>query len=664
MLLLISILLIALLIILQLKISKISGKSADDSAQDQDSQGVEKIGRGINVELMEPPKESVFQKVLLGNIFNKIGAIAIIFALIFFIKLVSTMIVITPLVKMILSYLCGFAMVGAALNLHKNEKMKNYSEVLMGTGFATLFITTFCGYSLFKIFSPLYTILIGSVLLIATYFIADRMKTYSMIAIGLIGGYLTPFLSGVEAKMVLIFLVFLNMVSLVYTLRNKKIRLLNVFNLIQTVIIMMVYGILGTTDPLYPVLLWAAYIFYDILRDKSSAVDTAVCWINYFVLTIFTLWYAFDDKQTMAIVFCIAAIGYFMLSVLSRFQKTNLFKHYDHCVLVNIWLFIMIEATDLYSIIAWSLIGVVISYLISYHKCEYLKPAMWWYYASTFFAALIFNADNQWVLLAAYKPFINLRTLAFGIPVFSMAASSLIMRKDYAISSNFLRFSAFSVLYLYLLGEMNSLITYYSGNNGMIADIGFARLMIFIILCFVYSLHARLIYQRVGFELFNVMGIIAGVFAFLVLVFSSYFYPKGYMLFLNMRFAAYVIGLASFIAYVKWAKIDAFKYLAIILGFMLVHTESAGVKHLYGGDFQYLISLCWVLYAGIVTVAGIFRRENYLKITGIILSILAVLRILFVDLPTLDLVYKFIVFLALGVVFMLISYLYILKSKQ
>ena len=665
MLVLICLILITLIVVLQIKINKASESLENKDVSDADNETVSVERTACPApEIKVVKNESAFQRIFLGNIFNKIGAIAIIVALIFFIKLVSAMIVITPLTKMILAYVCGLGMVGTALHLHRKDKMKNYSEVLLGTGFAVLFITTFCGYSVFKILTPLYTILTGSLILFATYYIADRMKTYSMIAIGLIGGYLTPFLSGVEASVSLAFLVFLNMISLVYTLRNKKIRFLNIVNLVLTVFIMLGYGIAGTRDVVYPIALWAVYILYDILRDKSSAVDNAVCWINYFVLTVFTLWYSYGNMSMLGILFGVSAIGYFMLSMLSRFQSTNLFRHYDYCVLINLWLYILIIASDMFSVLAWTLIGFLMSYLVTCHKYEYLKPAMWFYYASMFFGALILNLNGEWCLFADYQPVWNYRTLCFGIPVISMFGSAFIMRKDYPVCSNFLKFGAFSILYIYLIGEINSLISYLSDLHIVTGSMAFARLMSVIILGFMYSVHSKYMYVKTNFDLFNVLGIVSAVLSAFILICSSYYYPAGYTLILNLRFAAYVLGILTFIRYAKLSGAAVYKYIAVILGFMLFHSESAGVKHLFGDDFQYVISLCWVLYSGAVTVVGILRNINYLKIMGIILSILTVLRIIFVDLPSVEAIYKLIICLALGVVFMFISYIYTSKTKQ
>ena len=284
---------------------------------------------------------------------------------------------------------------------------------------------------------------------------------------------------------------------------------------------------------------------------------------------------------------------------------------------------------------------------------------------SMFFGALILNVKGQWCLFAGYDPIMNYRTLCFGVPVISLLGSSLLMKKDYAISANFLRFSALSMFYLYLLGEINSLITYFDHScKGVIADMAFARYMTVLMLGFIYSAHSRLIYKATGFELFNILGIVSGIVTFVALVCSSYYYPKGYMIFLNLRFAVYLLGLLTFIAYARWTKMDVYKYLAIFAGFLMIHCESAGVKHVWGDSFQYVISLSWVLYSGIITIIGILKSKNYLTVSGIILSILTVLRIVFVDLPRVDSAYKLIICLALGVVFMFISYLYTAKNKQ
>ena len=119
-----------------------------------------------------------FEKIFLGNIFNKVGALAIIIGVIFFIKVVSQYIVFTPLMKCLIAFMAGAGMVGYALKLHYSN-MKNYAEVLMGTGFAVLFITVYCASSLYDILHMPAATVFGILLVLLTYFIADRFKTFS-----------------------------------------------------------------------------------------------------------------------------------------------------------------------------------------------------------------------------------------------------------------------------------------------------------------------------------------------------------------------------------------------------------------------------------------------------------------------------------------------------
>ena len=73
------------------------------------------------------------------------------------------------------------------------------------------------------------------------------------------------------------------------------------------------------------------------------------------------------------------------------------------------------------------------------------------------------------------------------------------------------------------------------------------------------------------------------------------------------------------------------------------------------GDYNYLISLAWVLYSGTVTICGIQYNKRYLINSGIFMIILSILRIFIYDLAKVEALYKLIAFLALGIILMLVS---------
>ena len=603
------------------------------------------------------------QKALLGNVFNKIGALAIIIAMVILIKLVSPFIVFTPVMKLFAGIILGFGFLAGGFYLHKKDNMKNYSEVLLGTGFATLFITTFCGYSVLHIYNSVTTLVVGGLLLFATYLFAEKTKTVSMLVIGLIGGYLTPLTSGVKFEELFSFLIFLNALSLVFTLRNKNYRVVNIINLLLSMLVLLgSYAYQPEKNIVYPIILWGIYVLYDLFRvDKTSLLDNAASAINYAILTTFTLVMFHNVHDTLGVLFIVTGVIYLVFAAYSRFVKTFLYKYYEYFVLINIWLYIAIVLNDVQSVISWTIVALVLSVLSGAFRLDYLMPSVVAFYSTAFVGALLAQSAGEYCLITQYAPVVNPRSLVFLVPVVSMLFSSLILRNWKPVSSNWLRFLGVSLGYLYVLGEINSYLLKFGENNDF-AD--FNKFMLFVIVGFIYALNTKKISVVTKSLLFNVASYIIFALTSLFLICGSYWYPEAYLPILNLRFAAYVLAIVACLMYSKWDKTDIYKYFAVFFGFFLVHSESAGIPKLYGEGWQYLISLSWVLYSGLVTIAGIVKNCKYLINSGIVIIVLTIARIFIYDLAKVDALYKLVAFLALGIILMLVSYIYTVNKNK
>ena len=215
-----------------------------------------------------------------------------------------------------------------------------------------------------------------------------------------------------------------------------------------------------------------------------------------------------------------------------------------------------------------------------------------------------------------------------------------------------LKFGAIALLYIFVIAEINSYVSTFENTE----LIEFNKTMMYIIIGFMYSLQNRFLFKKTNFGVYNFAGYIAFLISLSALVFNSYFYPDGFMNILNFRFVAYIVAIICSVIEAK--EYDLFKYIAIFLGFLLCHSESVGIYEMYGNQFQYIISIVWVLYSGLITTAGIIKNKDYLKYSGIVLSILSILRIFIYDLAKVDALYKLIVLLVLGVILMFVSYLY------
>lgn len=596
------------------------------------------------------------QGAFLGNIFNKIGALAIIVAVIIFIKLVSPFIVITPLMKVIFGCLAGVGMITGAMYLHKKDNMKNYSEVLLGTGFADLFITTFCAYSMFHLISTGAVITIGALLLMITFILAQQMKTVSMLVIGLIGGYLTPCFSGAQYEVCMWYLIFLNAVSLIFTLKNQRFCSINIINLIVTMFAFVPY-VIEPAKPVLPVVLWGIYVVYDLLRDKSNKVGYAVSIVNYAVLTIFSMILFRTSQVYFGSMLGVAALVYYILAYCSYVSKNEIYKTYVYYILLNVWLVILFLLNDIHSVMSFSLIGFVLAVFVAKFNRKYLNAAMQGYFFTAFAGALLAKSGGDFCMFAHYAPILNIRTLVFGIPVAAMLLSAYILKKENQNTYNLLLFSGISLAYLYVVGEINSLLNH----TGDAAD--FNKWMLYLIIGFVYSVQTKRLYKQNGFVLFEVASWFIYIVSLILLLCGSYTYPAEYLPVVNLRCAAYVTAILASMVFAKWMKGEAFKYIAVILGFFLVHSESVGLTHIYE-NIKFIISLAWVLYSGGITICGILLNKRYLINSGIFIIILTIFRIFIFDLAKVDALYKLIAFLALGIILMLVSYIYTSNQKK
>jgi len=116
----------------------------------------------------------------------------------------------------------------------------------------------------------------------------------------------------------------------------------------------------------------------------------------------------------------------------------------------------------------------------------------------------------------------------------------------------------------------------------------------------------------------------------------------------------YVIGAALLFGGARWHK----KGLAIFAqqraGETDVSAEISRLKNLQ----QLTLSGVWLFYSVILMVTGIWRRLQGLRIMAIALFGLAILKIFIYDLSFLERLYRIFSFIGLGVILLLVSYLY------
>ena len=608
----------------------------------------------------DPKKTDSMENIFLGNIFNKIGAFALIVAFIIFIKLVSSYIVITDTVKIILGAAAGIGLFLGGLHMHKTEKLKLYSEVLIGTGFATLFITTFSAYYL-KVFNTISALSVGVLLLLFVAFISHKMRSVSSLVIGLIGGYLTPHLSGASGDLTYGYLIFLNLISLVYTLNNVKAKWINPVNLLITMFIMFAGCISDDVQKIvYPVVLWAVYIVYDLLRDKASKTDNIACVINYIFLTVMTLTLFKTSVKAVGIMFGVTALVYALLAFFGKKFQNPLYKRYEHYIFLNVWFSILFTLNDLYSILTWSVVAVLLSFAVEKNKLNAVKHYITVYYLSAVVGVLLAKDGSGFMLAEQYTPVLNIRSLIFLVPVLSMILSIVKLKSKESFICNCMRFNIVLLTYFYAVCEITHLLQIMNLEQ---STLDYSLYMIYTTIGIVYSVVSHSIYSRTKFLLFNIASVLLWLVSVIMFVVGCFIHPEGLLPIINLRVLAFIAVLYFCSYFTRATRLNFFRYLAVFLGFILCGAESSllGAKL----NINYITTLGWLLYSGAVTLWGILKSKKFLINSGIWIFIFTILRVFIFDLAKVASVYKIFAFLLLGIVLMVVSYIYVrLKSDK
>lgn len=624
-------------------------------------------------------EKTAFEKVFLGNIFNKIGAVAILIGIILFAKIVSPFIVFTPQLKLALGYLTGVAMMFASFKLHNKENLKNYAEVLMGTGLGTLFISTYCGATILDLYSIKCATIIATIFLLFSFVLAQKYQKISTLVIAIIAGYLNLIFvhsnTTVTPNFVFGYLIFINILSLIYVYKNRNCSVVNIVNLVLTFIF--VLCLFNGNNIYAPLILFGAYHLYDYLTKEENI---SLNYLNYTIFFLLSLT-VFDKKYIeIGLVQVGIMLVYFVSSYIKYRQNIN-FKSMLHLSIIslNIAIYLLTKENTLLRSYIYSIETIGLTYFAV--KNNYKALANW--ALSTWTMAVVSIIPMESILYikdyAKHNPIWNIRLAAFAPLVVSAFTSYKILNKS--IDENIkkiaeiCRLAFLSIVYLFITLEINSTISKYYMNS--VIMLNFVRHMINIILGFIYTIQIKKIHQVTGNILFEIVAASVGIFSLIYLLCTGWNYSllEGFIPLINIRVLAFLSAILAFVLYARWTKQDIFKYFVIFFGFWLVHLETVSTIEAFKlTNLEFLISVNWILYAAITTTIGIldikylnkafFEDKKPIIYSGIILCLLAVLRIFFFDLANTDILYKFIAFLTSGLILMLLSYIYNKKQKN
>jgi uncharacterized membrane protein len=135
-----------------------------------------------------------------------------------------------------------------------------------------------------------------------------------------------------------------------------------------------------------------------------------------------------------------------------------------------------------------------------------------------------------------------------------------------------------------------------------------------------------------------------------------------------VRYISYVFVAVALIAAYKYSRQDYMKHLSGMIFDFLLHlsilwiasSELISLMDIAGSTHSYKLglSILWGIYSLVMIVLGIFRHKKYLRVGAIALFGVTLIKLFSYDISHLDNISKTIVFVSLGVLLLIISFLY------
>lgn len=624
----------------------------------------------------EPQKKIDFESFITGNVINKIGVIALILGMGFFLNYTFVQTWISPIIKILTSTLTAILFLFGASWFNKTETYKIFVQGIAGAGIAILYLSVFAAYNFYHILN--YPVAVILMLATATVAFSQALK-YNSIAtaiLGIVGGFITPFImssGGDNFVELLTYLAFLN--AWIVALAHKKtdwkaVEILGLFASYITYFSLqnvseysnnLIIGFLFLT------IVWALYFWLDLSKIKRGIKEftTKGNFLNIangfiFYTGIYSL---FNHNESNLIVFAtfVIAIVYLISGIAIYYKYDKLDDYLKQNFFAFIILFSIatnIATTGFIKPIAFA----IESFWILYVGKELNKAYIWktaTYLFSFASASLLFNSQTySYAPIESFIPIFNMRVLAFIIvaALYALGAKTLAKIEGTQALQSYYGFSWCTLMFVLLGVEINDFVSRLAMNSSSQISqmISYNRAMIQVIVWMPYSIRLLLSGIKKNTQTFIIFGFIgAGIAILRLLANGLSFNPiEQFIPILNLRFIAFII--TAFGLYVaskefekhkdnlSWNVLaqNALTYIWGALIFLLLGIEisdlatrlalnsSSNICQIISLNGTMLQVIAWSVYSVLLVNAGLNKEQKpFVKIgfTGLIIAICSLL---------------------------------------
>lgn len=655
-----------------------------------------------------------------GKLLNRIGALALVIGIGFFLKYAFDNNWLSETVRVVLGAVAGVLLLAGAARSRKSGLLI-FAQGLVGAGIAILYLSVYASFNYYSLVTqPVAFVLMATVTVIA-FTQAFLYDSIAVSLLGWVGGFMTPFmLSTGEANEIGLFsyIALLAAGMLVAVMKKEKWAILEPMTLAATFFIFFLWfdgaykQEFFAETLFFALIFWALFFLVDIvnsvrkvevlpeLRYVAAVFNAALFYLALFLLI------NHDHHEWMgATTFILGAI-YLSTALMIRRSRTDAGGSFARLMSTAIVLLILAPAIEFkrFTItLYWSMEALVLAWCGRRWNLRFARISAFALYAIAAWGLLVTDGALVNPTPESNVLLLNMRTAAFVLLAVSMGIAGVLFRKEPLLSSpggqwklqsgaaTFLHFGwSFLIIALFTV-EINDLFRHImiGASRTTMEELSFQRYMThavvwaFLAIAFIVATKQRSLLPLAYSGIF-IMLLAMGMAAIRGVAFAPI---DEFELVINYRMVAMLLVITATIVmaaslrklkHMEWGPESA-DIIAVSAVFLILVLLTGEVRDLFeqklsrlglvGTDVadsstalenlkQLSLSGVWLLYSISLMGIGIWRRVRSLRVISIVLFGATILKIFIYDLSFLETLYRIFSFIGLGVVLLLASYLY------
>lgn len=608
--------------------------------------------------------------------FSIVGILALVMGVGFFVKYAIDMNWINHLTRIILGVVLGIGLVTFGDIISKKEKYAAWGKTLVGGGFAITYFVIYAAYHFQEyrfalgISQPLTIFLLTTIVFFAILF--SLKDNSQIIAAGaFLLGYITSLLSTNLELLSIIYTLMLT-AGLVIVVSYKKWQTLGLGGVIASYLL---YGLWSAENIMFEYVSLILIFFFlaftiqsFLLIRKEKALEENIVTILLNSALFFILYFLQTDKiypdYTGIIALSLTLSNFLLYHTVQNKEETNKEKYkmtYFYLGLLFFTISIPLIFNGVWITIIWALKALLISFLYTKLKIKILKISA--------YALGIITATKTLIYDMFLTDSLNITTVINSTRLFSFLVT---------IVCFFLIYKIFKENKELFTKDEQVVILFYS----WLATGLFALIMIIeLILDYSIFLSCALGILAIVLMTLSRKGsrelYYQGVFLMGVMVLKNIFYDLFFLdaidtsnIMMSTRAISVLttIAILYFLANLTSKKeseekqlqteekslqsprifSQIYSYAASILATILILVELTG----------FWISVGWSMLALIIIISGFYKRKSHLRIQGIIIFGITIFKVFIIDTSHLDTIYRTSSYMGLGIILLLVSFIY------